>query len=178
MRALLTNDRGHLQRGFTLVELVATLILIGILAATVVPRFFGTHGFEERGFYDETIAALRYGQKSAIAQRRMVCVTFTEKAVRFKLAGSFGATDCTAADADLSSPDGTPSYAVDATANTKYRNADVKFSAIAVGASTFPASPAVTLNFYPSGASSAASTIQVANFSSAITVEAETGYVH
>lgn len=54
-------------RGFTLIELVLTLVLIGILAAAGVPRFFSSGGFIERGFFDDTLAAIRYAQKLAVA---------------------------------------------------------------------------------------------------------------
>lgn len=62
--------------GFTIVELVVTLVIIGILAAIAIPRFQDTSAFTQRGFSDEVRAALRYAQKLAIAKRREVCVDF------------------------------------------------------------------------------------------------------
>ena len=56
--------------GFSLVELVTTLIVVGILAAFAVPRFVGRTGFESRGFYDQAQGIVRYAQKIAIAQRQ------------------------------------------------------------------------------------------------------------
>ena len=38
--------------GFTLVELVVTVMIVGILAVAVVPRFFSANVFETRGYYD------------------------------------------------------------------------------------------------------------------------------
>lgn len=61
-------------RGFTLVELVVTMIVLGVLAVAILPRFADRDAFESRGFHDETLALLRYAQKSAVAQRRAVCV--------------------------------------------------------------------------------------------------------
>jgi MSHA pilin protein MshC len=53
-------------KGFTLVELVATLIIIALIAAVGGPRFFDINTFREGGFYDETITAMRYAQKLAV----------------------------------------------------------------------------------------------------------------
>jgi MSHA pilin protein MshC len=41
-------------------------VILGILAAIAVPRFADNQVFEERGFYEEVVAALRYGQKIAV----------------------------------------------------------------------------------------------------------------
>lgn len=43
------------------------MVIIGILAAVVGPRFFDRRVFDERLFYEESLAAVRYGQKLALA---------------------------------------------------------------------------------------------------------------
>lgn len=73
--------RNSNQGGFTLVELVMTMVIIGILAVTVIPQLFGTNVFEDRGAADQVKAALRYGQKVAIAQRGPVSVNISAAAV-------------------------------------------------------------------------------------------------
>ena len=65
------------ERGFTLVELVVIMVIVGALALVVVPRFFGQATFDTRGFYDKATAIVRFAQKTAVAWRRpvFVCVT-------------------------------------------------------------------------------------------------------
>jgi MSHA pilin protein MshC len=58
--------------GFTMIELIVTLMIIGILAVAVIPRFTQIGTFEARTFFDDTITMVRYGQKAAIAQRTNV----------------------------------------------------------------------------------------------------------
>lgn len=57
-----------------------TMVIIGVLALAVAPRFFGNDVFQERGAADQVKAALRYGQKIAIAQRRDVSVQISAAA--------------------------------------------------------------------------------------------------
>ena len=66
-------------RGFTMVELVVIIVIVGIMAAVIVPRFIGSDTFASRGFHDEAQSVVRYAQKVAIAWRRpvFVCVTAT-----------------------------------------------------------------------------------------------------
>jgi MSHA pilin protein MshC len=66
--------------GFSMVELIVTISIIGLLAAFTIPRFVSIQGFDSRGFHDEAIGVVRYAQKTAIAWRRtvFVCVTATE----------------------------------------------------------------------------------------------------
>lgn len=68
-------------RGFTLIELIATLILIGILAVVALPRMDMLRGWNEVGYRDRVKGALEYARKSAVAQRRQVRVTIAGSAL-------------------------------------------------------------------------------------------------
>lgn len=63
------------ERGFTLVELVTVLIVLAILSVVALPRM-NVSGYREFEFHEQTVAALRFAQKSAVSHRRAVCVTF------------------------------------------------------------------------------------------------------
>ncbi len=54
------------QSGFTLVELVATIILIGIVAVAVAPRFSGAGTYSEYVLRDQFISAFRFAQQRAM----------------------------------------------------------------------------------------------------------------
>lgn len=61
-------------RGYTMVELVAVIAIVGVLAAVAIPRLAGRAAFDARAFYDLSQAVVRHAQKVAIAQRRVVYV--------------------------------------------------------------------------------------------------------
>jgi len=154
------------QRGFTLIELIMVIVVLGVLAVVAVPRIFSSADFHARGLRDETLALLRYGQKTAIAQRRTVCVSFTGTGVSLALASTPGSTDC-ATSTPLSGPNG--SATVTARSGASFSNGS-------------PA--ALAFNFsglgQPIDGSGTAVATRVIQISGAadVVVEASTGYVH
>ncbi len=65
--------------GFTLVELVVVMVLVGIVAAIGVGRFFDNKGFQAITLTDRVSGMLRYGQKLAVAQNRPVYVSLASR---------------------------------------------------------------------------------------------------
>lgn len=60
--------------GFTIVELITVIILMGILGAIGASRFFDNTAFENRAYADQAKAILRYAQKLAVTENRFIFV--------------------------------------------------------------------------------------------------------
>lgn len=150
------------HRGFTIVELVVVLIVLGIMSAVMLPRWRGETGFEERGFRDQVVSALRYAQKSAIAARRTVCANFTTapSVLSVQISSAQGAANC-AVGGPLLGPD------------------DQNLILAATPPAAFAAAPASVI-FDAAGRPNAAASISFAGLPGTldVIVEAETGYVH
>jgi len=56
----------RLRAGYTLIELTVVITILGVLSATIAPRFFTQSVFSERGYADELGSALRATQKAAV----------------------------------------------------------------------------------------------------------------
>lgn len=163
------HRRGGAMRGFTLVELIIVIVLLGVLAVVAAPRIFNNTDFYARGFHDETMALLRYAQKTAIAQRRTVCITFAVAAVStasLRIASLEAVATC---NTNLVGPRGDSPGTVTSRSGVNYS-----------------AAPPPALSFdglgQPLDATgtpiTSARTITVSGSGKVITIEPATGYVH
>jgi MSHA pilin protein MshC len=154
-RCLFGLYNGDPEQGFTLIELIMTMVIVGILAVVVAPRFLGTSVFQSRGFADQVQASLRYAQKEAIAQHQYVCAAFTTNSVTLWTGATAGCGT------PLLSPTG-GQYKVNAPAGITFFTVPAGFSFNALGQPT----------------PNSKQTVKINGASNNIIVEAETGYVH
>ena len=75
------------ESGFTLVELVVVMVIVGLISAYAIPRFFDSQRFDNRGFYTEVINAVRYAQQLAVAINCNTQVTLTNNSYTISLDG-------------------------------------------------------------------------------------------
>jgi MSHA pilin protein MshC len=146
--------------GFTLVELVVVLVILGVLSAIAAPRFFESRTFLQRGYYEELASALKYSQKLAIASGCPVRVTIAASSYQVRQQAAQSGT------CDLS--------------DTTWPTAVLLADGQTLGATSpngVTASPAVTMTFDALGRTDlgSAQTISVGPF--ALTVQADTGFV-
>jgi MSHA pilin protein MshC len=153
--------------GFTLVELVVVMIIIGVMSVVVLPRFDLFKGFDQVGYRDKVKATLEYARKAAVARRRYTCVSLSGNDMLVT--------------ADPGVPEsylgGCPASALPLPAE------DRTCSPVTVGKVCAPSGVSLTgtatLTFSPLGKPSSAGAYTVTGDSAEnITVEAESGYVH
>jgi prepilin-type N-terminal cleavage/methylation domain-containing protein len=70
------------RNGFTLVELIAAITIVGVLAVVAAPRMVAPTVFRERGFADELAGALRQSRAIAVASGCAVRVTIAASGYR------------------------------------------------------------------------------------------------
>ena len=145
-----------------------TLLVIGILAVVALPKLSNMSVVRQRSEYDKVVSAIQYARKSAVAQRRYVCVSASATAVSLTVdsnppeatAVPFGGTCPFATALALPAPDASCAAS---------NQSCVKTTSITSTSSAF--------QFDPRGRASGQVVLTVTGFP-AITVEAETGYVH
>jgi MSHA pilin protein MshC len=153
------TDRRGASRGFTLVELVTIMIIIGILAAVAAPKMLDMTGSSaESGHAAEIRANLAHARKTAVAARRYVCVAVASNTVTITM--DAGDPDV-AASPTCTLPVPLPAGATDGVLTSP--------SGVTV------TSTAASFHFTPSGEASANATLSVG--SQSVSVAAITGRV-
>jgi len=143
------------QLGFTIIELVMVIVLLGTLSATAMPKFFSKNSYTERALFDDSLHAASYAQKLAIATGCPVQFSITSN--RYILNRS---TSCDNATYTLDVPH--PSSGTSDFSGSE--------SGVNLTASTSP------ILFYALGNTSTDATINVAN--KCFKIVADTGYVY
>ncbi|WP_269143578.1 pilus assembly FimT family protein [Massilia phyllostachyos] len=165
------------QQGFTMIELVTVMVLIGVLAAIGIPRLMGSDSTGTLVFGEQVVNAVRYAHKTAIARRRLVCATLSGKTVRLRMREAPG----------LPAAGGAACALGIGVSDTEY---DSTNNSTVAGGGGFAGAAAVALFFHPDGSITrdaagtspvgAADTLQIMDGGVAqrtIRMEGTTGYV-
>jgi MSHA pilin protein MshC len=81
------------QTGFSLLELIVVLIIIGVLAVSLLPRFFDATGTSEYVYQDEVANLLRLQQMQAMQCTRCAVSNIAVSATSILAAGASCADD-------------------------------------------------------------------------------------
>lgn len=90
------------QTGFTLVELILVLVVMGLLAGVALPRLMDHQSQDEVSTNDELKATLRLARQVATSQSREVC--FMRTAADFRLVYANTGAPCVLAGPAVSEP--------------------------------------------------------------------------
>ena len=150
--------------GFTLVELITVMIVLGILSAVALPRIMDNRAFIGAAFHADVVSALRYAQKSAVSHRRLVCATFTPTSIALSIAALNPASACATV---LDSPDG---------AAYQSKEGSIQASGYPGGVLLY-FQPAGTISSDGAGATIYSGNIAITGRATTIRIEGATGYV-
>jgi len=87
------------EQGFTLIELIVVMILIGVLAVFALPKLLDTELWRLRSFGDDLQSQMQAMLRLSLVQRRPVTATLTGSTASFAYAGggaSLGSLSCPA----------------------------------------------------------------------------------
>jgi MSHA pilin protein MshC len=152
------------ERGFTMVELITVMVIVGIMAFVAMPNVSQGLALKAPGYRDQIVATIEYARKIAVAQRRHVCVSIAASTVT------------------VTSDHGLPVNHTNGTCSSTLTLPSG--SNVITAPSNVTASPATSIDFDAEGrpVTGAPATVTMtdssASLTASLTVEAESGYVH
>lgn len=158
-----SSEHRRLLRGFTMVELIAVMLIIGVLAVVAMPRMNTTDNLRGAAWRDQVQAAALQARSVATSHRRLVCLAVATGEVRMRMASTNPATTC---DTSLPGPDGDARWATDPQALSISASPAATLLFLPDGRVTQPATPGTATNF----------TIEIAG-QTTLTVLGSTGHV-
>lgn len=178
-QALKPQHGYFLQLGYSMVELVTVIVIVGLLSLMAAPSLLDRTALDSRSLYDQLISALRYAQKAALAQNRYVCVSFDASSNVTLTYTASAPTSAVCAGASLMSPGTESGYSLSPPDGVTISITDAGNSPVSLPAS-FSFSPQGRPLVYvsPSGLASLKQTFTVSGYVDPIIVEGETGYVY
>ena len=90
----LAQAQARRTRGFTLVELIAVTLLVGVMAVVAMPRIDGALVLRNAAWRDQIKAGLLHARALAQGHRRLVCMTLATGEIRLNLASANPASSC------------------------------------------------------------------------------------
>ncbi len=109
-RAGAGRRRAGAVRGFTAVELITVLVLVGVLAVVALPRLDAGRAMSGAAWRDQVQAALMQARGIAQSHRRLVCLTLATGEARLSMAATNPASSC---NTTIAGPDGDARWAFD-----------------------------------------------------------------
>ena len=79
--------------GFSLIELITVIVLLGILSVFALGRLSTPDQFEVKGFFDDTVNATRFAQKLAVSTGCDVQVNMTSAGYQLRRSSTCTAND-------------------------------------------------------------------------------------
>lgn len=92
LRSQIEHRTSHIRFGFTLVEILFVVLILGIVAALVVPQVGSSATFEVQGAARTVVADLLFAQNDAIANQTTRKVVFDTVNNRYRVTDNAGNT--------------------------------------------------------------------------------------
>ncbi|MCK5829239.1 MAG: prepilin-type N-terminal cleavage/methylation domain-containing protein [Methylococcales bacterium] len=167
------------QSGFSLLELVMVLVILGVLSATAIPKLSEKSVYAESAFFDDVLHGVQYAQKLAVATGCGVRFSISSNRYQITRRGVSGSTACPTSGSIYSLAAPHPGSVkndcgVSGTFTTDYWGCEDGVTLSAINSVT--GASVSSINFYAKGDASINATITVA--SKTMILVKETGFIY